>query len=54
MQAGKWKEMCIYIYSYSSATLIDNIYCNMPNISNTMAAGQLCEYFRSQGYILYR
>ena len=25
----------------SSATLIDNIYCNMPNISNTMAAGLL-------------
>ena len=25
----------------SSASLIDNIYCNMPNISNTMAAGLL-------------
>ena len=36
----------------SSATLIDNIYCNMPNISNPMAAGTItCEYFRSQGYI---
>ena len=25
----------------SSETLIDNIYCNMPNISNTMEAGLL-------------
>ena len=40
----------------SSATPIDNIYCNMPNISNTMAAGLFitCEYFRLQGYVLYR
>ena len=40
----------------SSATLIDNIYCNMPNISNKYYGSWTitCKYFRSQEYILYR
>ena len=39
----------------STATLIDNIYCNMPNISNTMAAGLLhANISDHKGIFLYR